>query len=65
MAGSLNATERVIKENGKEVLQIMPAYVSNNKVCRLPEPRKGVTIYVERPVYEAAKGRSDLRLVKK
>ncbi|MCH5585264.1 hypothetical protein MK805_09810 [Shimazuella sp. AN120528] len=62
---SLNATERIIKEDGKEVPVIMPAYVRDGKVRRLPDPEDGVEIYVEAHVYDiASKERSDLLLVK-
>lgn len=61
----LNATERKIVEDGKEVPQIMPAYVRGKVVYRLPDEQAGVEIYVEAHVYDiASKSRSDLRIAK-
>jgi predicted site-specific integrase-resolvase len=60
---SLNATEKSITENGKEVPQTMPAYVRNGKVYRLPDEKNGVKIYVEEPVYNiASRERKDLQI---
>jgi hypothetical protein len=61
----LNATEKNLMEDDKEVPQIMPAYVRDKKVHRLPDPEAGVVIYVEVDVYDiASQERSDLRVAK-
>lgn len=61
----LNATEKKIVEDGREVPQIMPAYVRDGVVHRLREEQAGVEIYVERHVYDiASQKRSDLRIAK-
>jgi hypothetical protein len=63
---NLNATERKLVEDGREVpLTPMPAYVRDGVVYRLPAEQDGVEIYVERHVYDiASQTRSDLRIAK-
>jgi hypothetical protein len=72
MVNQLNATEKQLYDDrGNEIPQIMPVYVRNGVVYRLPDAKAGTIIFVGENVMQAVealvaskqmKSRGDLRI---